>query len=123
LKTGLAEYENVVELLRLVMVDIEEASDEELANGIEQARNFFPSDMMERIKPFLDPKVIRMIMSDVMIGLETIKNLSDFRWCASKDAMKLVEDRVEKYGADFFHLTAKETLCDTYEILTRIGIL
>lgn len=123
LKSGLVQYKLGVKLLDSMQVDLEKAKDEEILEKIEVARDFFPSDLIKQIEPFLHPKALRMILSDVITAAKTIENLSNFRWCAEKEPLKLTEKRLRKYGWDFFHLVAKETLYDTYDVLTHIGIL
>jgi len=123
LKSGLAQYKFGADLLESIKGILEKASNEELLEEIKKIRDFLPSELIDQIGPFLHPEAIRMILSDAMIGVKTIENLSDFRWCAEKEALKLVEERLEKYGWDFFHSVAKETLYDTYTILRRIGIV
>ena len=125
LKSGLTQYRFGAELLESIKAILENTRDEELLEEIKKIRDFLPSELIDQIGPFLHPKAIRMILSDVIIGFKTIENLSDFRWCAAKEALKLAEKRLQKYGwaGDFFHSVAKETLYDTYAILRHIDIV
>jgi len=123
LKNELAQYKLGLSVLSSVKANIEKANDQKILEAIDKIRDLIPSDLLKTIEPFLNPKAIRMIISDATTATKTIENLSDFSWCAEEEAMKLVEKRLEKYGWDFFHLVAKETLYDTYSVLTYIGIL
>lgn len=104
---------------------LEKTRDEEILEEIKKICNLLPSDLIDGIGPFLHPEAIRMILSDVMISVKTIEDLSNFRWCADEEALKLVEERLEKYGLAgyFFHPVAKETLYDTYAVLSHLHIV
>jgi len=125
LKSGLTQYKFGAGLLESIKAILEKTGDEELLEEIKKIGDFLPPELMDQIGPFLDPKAIRMILSDVTTGVKAIENLSDFRWCAEEEALKLVEERLEKYGlaGDFFHFVAKETLYDTYAVLRHINIV
>lgn len=123
LKSELIRYKSALKLLESLALGMEKATDEEILELIEMARGILPSDIMKHVEPLLQPKALRMIVSDVIAATETIENLSDFRWCAEKEPLELAKKRLQKYGRDFFHLVAKEALYDTYAVLTHIGII
>lgn len=125
LKSGLTEYRFGAEFLESIKAILEKTRDEELLEEIKKIRDFLPSELHDQIGPFLHPEAIRMILSDVMSGFKTIENLSDFRWCAQEEALKLVKERIERYGlaVGFFQSVAKETLYDTYAVLRHIDIV
>jgi Leucine-rich repeat (LRR) protein len=80
-------------------------------------------DVKETGKALESFDITNQFIDDLRTGIKTINNLSNFRWCAEEEPLKLAERRLKKYALDPFHLIAKETLYDTYAVLAHIGIL